>query len=162
MTPPRTVVLAAVVGAHGVGGEVRLKLFAESAESLARHRTLWVGARALTVEAVRPNPKGAVARFAEVRDRDAAEALRGAELVVPRDALPPLEQGEYYHADLIGLACRLPDGAPAGSVVAVENFGAGDLIEVQRPDGKRVLVPFKPGVADWEDEGIVVDPTYLE
>ena len=162
MTPPRPVVLAAVVGAHGVGGEVRLKLFAESAESLAAHRTLWAGTRALTVEAVRANPKGAVARFAEVRDRDAAEALRGAELAVPRDALPPLEEGEYYHADLIGLACRLADGTPAGTVVAVENFGAGDLIEVERPDGRRVLVPFKPGVADWEGEGIVVDPAYLE
>ena len=161
MTSPRSVVLAAVVGAHGLSGELRLKLFAESAESLGRHRTLWAGGRALTLEVVRANPKGAVARFAEVRDRDAAEALRGAELAVPRDALPPLEEGEYYHADLIGLTCRLPDGTPAGRVVAVENFGAGDLIEVERIDGKRVLLPFKPGVADWEGEAIVVDGAYL-
>ena len=155
------VILAAVAGAHGVGGEVRLKLFAEGLESLKRHKALFVGDRALTLTSVRPGSAGAVARFAEIGDRAAAEALRGRLLSVPRESLPLLGEGEYYHADLIGLALVDADGAPLGSVVAVENFGAGDLLEVEGPDGKRALIPFKPGIADLADGRIVVDLLFL-
>ena len=70
---------------------------------------------------------------------------------MPRDALPPLGEGEYYHADLIGLPCVDAEGAPLGTVVAVENFGAGDLLEIERPDGKRALVALRAGIADLED-----------
>ena len=100
------VILAAVAGAHGVGGEVRLKLFAESLDSLKAHKALFAGERPLTLKSVKPGGNGAIARFAEIADRGAAEALRGTLLTVPRDALPPLGEGEYYHADLIGLRLR--------------------------------------------------------
>lgn len=155
------VILAAVAGAHGVGGEVRLKLFAEGLESLKRQTILFAGDRPLTLKAVRPGSAGAIARFAEIADRGGAEALRGTLLAVSRDALPALEEGEYYHADLLGLACVDPDGTALGAVVAVENFGAGDLLEVERPDGKRALIPFRAGIADLVDSRIVADPAFL-
>lgn len=155
------VTLAAVAGAHGVRGEVRLKLFAGGLASLERHERLLAGERALTLLDVRAGGGGAIARFAEVGDRNAAEALRGQLLSVPRAELPPLDEGEYYHADLIGLACESADGTPLGTVVAVENFGAGDLLEVERPNGKRALIPFRDGVADLKDGRIVADPAFL-
>ena len=158
---PDRVILAAVAGAHGVGGEVRLKLFAEGLDSLKRHKILFAGERPLTLTAIRPGSAGAIARFAGIADRSAAEALRGTLLTGPRDALPPLGEGEYYHADLIGLACVDGEGAALGTVVAVENFGAGDLLEIERPDGKRALIPFKPGFADLADGRIVADPAFL-
>ena len=155
------VTLAAVAGAHGLGGEVRLKLFAEGVDSLKRHTLFHAGGRTLTLKAVKPGSAGAIARFAEIADRSAAEALRGTLLTVPRDALPPLAEGEYYHADLLGLACVDAAGAPLGTVVAVENFGAGDLLEIERPDGKKALIPFRPGVADLAGGRIVADPVFL-
>ena len=108
------VILAAVAGAHGVGGEVRLKLFAEGLDSLKRQQTLQAGERVLTLKAVRPGSAGAIARFAEIADRRAAEALRGTLLTVPRESLPPLAEGEYYHADLLGRRLR-PGQRPAAS-----------------------------------------------
>ena len=154
------VALAAVAGAHGIGGEVRLKLFAESVDSLKRHKKVRVGERALTIASVRDAAQPIV-RFAEIADRNAAEALRGKLLTIPRSALPPLEEGEYYHSDLIGLPCESAAGEMLGRVVAVENFGAGDLIEIQRPDGSRTLVPFRQGIADLVDGRIVADPEFL-
>jgi 16S rRNA processing protein RimM len=132
------VALAAIAGAHGISGEVRLKLFAEGADSLKRHKKVRVGERELTIASVRDAAQPIV-RFAEIGDRSAAEALRGKLLSIPRAALPPLEEGEYYHADLIGLPCESPAGEPLGRVVAVENFGAGDLVEIERPDGGRII-----------------------
>jgi 16S rRNA processing protein RimM len=155
------VTLAAVAGAHGVGGEVRLKLFARDLDSLKRHERLMAGDRVLTLISVRPGSAGAIARFAEVADRAAAEALRGQLLAVPRSALPALEEGEYYHADLIGLLCEGADGAPLGAVVAVEHYGAGDLLEIEKPDGKRALIPFRPGIADLADGKVIADPAFL-
>ena len=156
----KRVALAAVAGAHGVKGEVRLKLFADSAESLARHPRLFVAGveRAATV---RPDAKGATARFEGITDRSAAEALRGALVEIDRAALPPLDEGEYYHADLIGLTCFSKAEETIGSVVAVENFGAGDLLEVEKVDGKRALIPVRDGIADMVDARIVLDPLFL-
>ena len=139
------VVLAAVVGAHGIGGEVRLKLFTDD---LARYPSLTAGGRSFTLKSVRPGPNGAVARFAEVTDRTAAEALRGTQLSVPRASLPDLGDDEYYHADLIGEAAVSTAGEDLGRIVDVVDYGAGDLIEIERPDGKRFLVPIKAGVDD--------------
>jgi 16S rRNA processing protein RimM len=102
-----------------------------------------------------------VLRFAEIADRNAAEALRSQLVTVTRETLPPLEEGEYYHADIIGLPCVSNDGGQLGTVVSVENFGAGDIIEIEKPDGKRSMVPFREGVADLEDGRIVVDPLFL-
>ena len=157
----RQVNLAAVAGAHGIRGEVRLKLFSESLESLKHHQRLFAGERPLTLAAIRPGNDGAVAKFDGIDDRNAAEALRGLLLSVPRSELPPLEAGEYYHADLIGLPCEDKEGAPIGTVVAVENFGAGDLLEIERQNGKRALIPFRDGIADLEGDRIVADPVFL-
>jgi 16S rRNA processing protein RimM len=155
------VTLAAIAGAHGIGGEVRLKLFGEGVESLGRHKAVQVAGRTLTLKSVKPGGGGAIARFAEITDRNAAEALRGTLVTVDRSALPPLAEGEYYHADLIGLPCESLDGERLGSVVAVENFGAGDIIEIEKPDGRRSMVPFRPGVADLASGTIRVDPLFL-
>jgi 16S rRNA processing protein RimM len=155
------VTLAAIAGAHGIGGEVRLKLFAESVESLRRCKAVEADGRSLTMTSVKPGGGGAIARFAEVTDRTGAEALRGILLTAPRSALPPLGEGEYYHADLLGLVCVDASGEPLGTVVAVENFGAGDIIEIALPDGKRSMVPFREGIANLADGRIVVDPVFL-
>jgi 16S rRNA processing protein RimM len=154
------VALAAIAGAHGISGEVRLKLFAQGLESLKRHKAVKVGGRTLTLASLK-DAKQPIARFAEVADRSAAEALRGQLVTIPRAALPPLEEGEYYHSDLIGLPCESPSGDALGTVVAVENFGAGDLVEIERPDGRKALVPFREGVADLVDGCIVADPEFL-
>lgn len=155
------VTLAAIIGAHGIGGEVRLKLFAEGVDSLKRHKQVRVGDRGLTLKSVKTGGGAPIARFAEIADRSAAEALRGQLLTVPRSALPSLEEGEYYHADLIGLPCESREGVPLGSVVTVENFGAGDILEIEKPDGKRTMVAFREGVADLDGGRIVVDPLFL-
>ena len=154
MDPDRPVTLAAVTGAHGVTGEVRLKLFGEGVEALERYRTFNGGG--LTLTKLRDDGKGgAIARFAEVADRTAAEALRGTALAVPRSALPPLEEGEYYHADLIGLPAVSTDGEELGTCVAVENFGAGDILEIERPDGSRFMVPML-AVSEWSERLLIV------
>ena len=155
------IALAAVAGAHGVKGELRLKLFTDSVENLARHNRVVIGGVERKLAVVRPGSTGAIARIAGIADRAAAEALRGSLVEVERSALPPLEEGEYYHADLIGLPCVDAGGGELGRVVAVENYGAGDLLEVKRPDGKSSLIPFKPGIAELEGGRIVLDPEFL-
>jgi len=164
MTAPaigKRVALAAVAGAHGVKGELRLKLFADSIESLARHSRLYVGGRELALRDIKDGGKTAIARFEGISDRTAAEGLRGSLVEIERDALPALEEGEYYHADLVGVACVDEGGAMLGTVVTLENFGAGDLLEVERPDGKRSLIPFREPIARLEGEHIVLDPEFL-
>ncbi|MFQ3665719.1 MAG: ribosome maturation factor RimM [Sphingomonadaceae bacterium] len=160
--PDALVALAAVAGAHGVAGEVRLKLFAESLESLGRHKQFQARGRVLTLLNVREGPNGPIARLAEVTDRTAAEALRGAELAVPREALPPAGEGEIYWVDLIGRKVVAPDGAAQGEVVAVANYGASDILEIARSDGRRVLVPFTPEAVPDVADPLVIDPLWLE
>ena len=156
----RRIALAAIAGAHGVKGELRLKLFSDSVESLSRHRRLVVGGVERRLLFVR-DTKNPVARFEGVDDRSAAESLRGALIEVDRSALPPLEDGEYYHADLIGLSAVDGDGRKVGIVTAVENYGAGDLLEIELEGGKSSLIPFKAGAADLVENQIVVDPLFL-
>ena len=157
----KRIALAAVAGAHGVKGELRLKLFSDTADSLAVHEKLYVGGAERRLLAIRDAGKTAVARFEGISDRSAAEALRGSLVEVDRSALPPLEEGEYYHADLIGLAAVDPVGNLVGTVIAVENYGAGDLLDIENKDGKRSLIPFKRGIADLADGWIVLDPEFL-
>jgi len=157
----RRIALAAVAGAHGVKGELRLKLFSESAISLSAHRKLYVGGAERRLLAIRDGGKTAVARFEGVADRSAAEALRGSLVEVDRSALPALGDDEYYHVDLIGLRAVDRDGAPVGAVVAVENYGAGDLLEIELDGGKRSLIPFKTGIADLIEGRILLDPEFL-
>lgn len=158
----KPVTLAVVIGAHGVAGEARLKLFGEGLESLKAHKAFNGGA--LTLSKIRSDNKGgAIARFAEVADRSAAEKLRGTTLTVPRAVLPPLEEGEYYHADLIGLPAVTDAGEPVGTIVAVENYGATDLVEIEKPDGKCFLVPLiEAAVPEWNDERLVVSRDFAE
>lgn len=157
----RRIALAVVAGAHGVKGELRLKLFADSVDSLAHHSRLYVGGRELALRDVRDGGKTAVARFEGISDRTAAEALRGELVEIDRDRLPSLEAGEYYHAGLIGLPCVDEGGSALGTVVSVENFGAGDLLEVESPNGRRSLIPFRDPMARLEGERIVLDPAFL-
>lgn len=147
MHPDRPVTLAAIAGAHGVGGEVKLKLFTDD---LSAFRSFNGGT--LTIKSLRRN----IARFAEIADRTTAERLRGTALTVPRSSLPPLGEGEYYHHDLIGLLAVSTDGTVLGEVVAIENFGAGDVIEIERPDRKRFMVPMRSdAVPEWGEQVIV-------
>jgi 16S rRNA processing protein RimM len=157
----RRIVLAAVAGAHGVKGELRLKLFSDGVESLSRHEKLYVGGVQRRLLDIRQSGKMAVARFDEIDDRSSAEALRGSLVEVDRSALPPLPDSEYYHADLIGLPAMDRDGNALGAVVAVENYGAGDLLEIEDEAGKRSLIPFRAGIADLEDGRIVLDAEFL-
>lgn len=158
-----TVTLAVIVGAHGIGGEVRLKSFAND---LSAYRVFNGGT--LTIRSLRHGGNGSIARFDQIADRTAAEMMRGTELTVPRSSLPALPDGEYYHADIIGLPVILADGSPVGRVVAIENFGAGDVIEIERAaigdkPGTRFMVPMRPeAVPAWSAEGLEIDPAYLE
>lgn len=158
--------MAAVAAAHGIGGEVRLKLFGEGAGALKRYRAFVVSGTGavLTVKSLKDDGKGgAIARFAEVGDRTAAEKLRGSVLAVPRADLPPLGAGEYYHADLLGLPAISTEGGELGTVVAVENFGAGDLLEIRRPDGKRFMVPMRlEAVPEWDGTRVLVTAAFAE
>ncbi len=158
----KPVTLAAVTGAHGVAGEVRLKLFGDGWESLKPHKAFNGGV--LTLGKVRSDGKGgAVARFAEVADRNAAEALRGTTLTVPRASLPALEDGEFYFSDLLDLAVVTDAGEDVGRVKAVENFGATDVIEIERPDGKTVMVPLTlEAVPEWDSERLIVAAGFVE
>ena len=158
MANTRPITLAVIIGAHGVMGEVRLKLFGEGVDSLKAHKSFNDGA--LTLKSVRSGNQ-IIARFAEITDRNGADAARGTELAVSRDALPPLADGEYYHADLIGLPCVSTNGEDLGICVAIENFGAGDVIEVERPDGKRFMVAMKAeAVPEW-GERILIDEQFV-
>lgn len=150
--------LAAVTGPHGVAGEVKLKLFTDD---LSAYRVFNGGA--LTLASLREGPNGAIARFAEVADRNAADALRGTALTVPRSSLPPLEEGEYYHHDLIDLPVFNEAGEPIGRVVQVADFGAGDVLEIARADGRNFMVPMRPeAVPEWNAERLVVTADFAE
>jgi len=158
----KPVTLAAVTGAHGVAGEVRLKLFGDGWESLKPHKSFNGGA--LTLAKVRSDGKGgAVARFAEIADRNSAEGLRGTTLTVPRSSLPALEEGEFYFSDLLELAVVTDTGEAVGRVKAVENFGATDVIEIEKSDGKTVMVPLTlEAVPEWDAERLIVAAGFVE
>jgi len=159
---PAEIVLAAVAGAHGIGGAVRLKIFAQGLESLEVNKVYQAEGRSLTLVSLSPEKGGnAIARFAEIGSRNQAEALRGTKLSISREALPALEDGEYYHIDVIGRPVLDAAGALLGVVRGVENFGAGDIIEIDLPDGKTAMLPFRaPAVIEVEGQ-LIVDPVWL-
>jgi 16S rRNA processing protein RimM len=138
------VCVAQIGAAHGVRGEVRLRSFTQAPEAFTSYGPLESedGARRFTIEALRPAKDHFVARIAGVNDRDAAEQLTHLRLYVPRAALPPAGDGEFYHADLVGLTALTPDGTPLGTVSAIHNFGAGDIVEIKRDGAEPLLVPF--------------------
>lgn len=140
----RDILLAAVIGAQGLKGEVKAKAFTALPESLARYRVLHArDGRTFHISSARV-AKGdiVVLSLDGVNDRNAAEALKGTELFVKRSALEEPEQEEYYHADLIGLRAEDEEGRHIGTLAAIHNYGAGDVLEISRPDGGDVLVPF--------------------
>ena len=138
--------VAQIGAAHGLRGEVRLRSFTEDPAAVTGYGPLESedGTRRFEIEALRPAKDHFVARLAGVADRDAAEKLTNLKLYVPRDRLPPVEDdGTFYHADLVGLAAVTPDGAALGTVTAILNFGAGDLVEIKPPGGgEPLMVPF--------------------
>jgi len=138
------VLLAIVIGAQGLKGEVRVKAFTEPPAAIAHYRSLHDRqGRRFTVTGARATKAGeAVLSIAELVDRSAAESLHGVELFVSRAALPATAKDEYYHADLIGLRAEDSEGRGLGTVQAIHNYGAGDIIEIARADGDSILLPF--------------------
>ena len=155
MPRPR-ICVGAIAGAHGVKGLVKIKSFTEEPDGVAAYGPLSdeAGEREFTL-ALAGRAKGLIiARIDGVEDRNAAEALRGTRLYVERAALPPTAEEAYYHTDLIGLEAVGMDGAPVGEVKALYNYGAGDVIEIQRRDKDLLLLPFtKAAVPEVDLEG---------
>ena len=159
----RLVCVGAVAGAFGVHGEARVKSFCAEPEAIAEYGPLVTedGARRFAIRLIRPVKEGFAARLSGVETREQAEALKGTRLYVPRERLPQPEAEEFYHADLIGLAAVDTGGAPIGRVAAVHDFGAGDVIEIDRGGGKTVMIPFTRAVVPEVDLAagrLVVDP----
>ncbi len=162
-SPGARVCLGVVAGAHGVRGAVRLKSFAQNLADIGRYGPLEdeSGAMRFTIRLMGSAKGTLIAHLSGVADRDRADALRGLRLYLPRAALPPTEEDEYYHADLIGLAAVLNDGTPVGEIRAVHDFGAGDTLEIARPTGQPIMVPFTRAmvpVIDFAVGRIVLDP----
>jgi 16S rRNA processing protein RimM len=158
----RLILVGRIGAAHGLKGLVKLQSFTAEPAAIGRYGPLLdaAGRRRFEVTVQHLVKDAVVARIAGVDDRTAAEKLRGVELYLPRDALPPAAEGEYYHADLLGLAVERVDGRPLGRVQAVENFGAGDLLTVERPGQGTVSLPFTDRVVPVVDLAagrIVVD-----
>ena len=158
------VCLGVIVAAHGVRGQLRIKSFTEVPEDVAAYGPVEdeAGARRFEIE-VAGSAKGTViARIEGVGDRTAAERLRGTRLYVDRAALPAIEEADtYYHADLIGLAVEDRAGRPLGRVVAVNDFGAGDVLELEDPEGAPLVLPFTRQavpVVDLEGGRLVAEP----
>lgn len=160
---PERVCLGVIVGAHGVKGAVRIKSFTAEPRDVARYGALEdeAGERQFRLRIAGQATGVVIARIAGVADRNRAEELRGLRLYLPREALPPPGKEEYYHADLIGLAALLADGTPLGHVRAVYDFGAGDTLDIARPFGQPVMVPFTREVVPVVDIAggrLVIDP----
>ncbi len=140
--------VAQVGAAHGIKGEVRLKSFTADPAAVADYSPLVAkDGRAFEIVSARPaagssSPDMLIVRVKGVADRNAAEALNRLELSVPFERLPPPDEGEYFYADLIGLDAVSPEGNPIGTVIAVQNYGAGDLLAIAPPSGPSFLVPF--------------------
>jgi len=157
------ILVAEIGAAHGLRGEVKLRSFTEDPMAVQDYGVLEGedGRRAFAIEELKPAKGGLIARLTGVLDRTAAEGLRGVRLYVPRDRLPaPDDEETFYYADLIGLAAVTGDGRALGKVVAVYNFGAGDLIEVEAAGGT-VMLPFTAAAVPTIDLAagrLVVDP----
>jgi 16S rRNA processing protein RimM len=149
----KQVCIARIGAAHGVRGAVKLWTFTEDPFAVLDYGPLSTkdGTRQFEVSNAREAKDHLVATLQGVTTRNDAEKLNGVELYVPREKLPPAEDGEYYHVDLIDLAAVSMDGAPVGRVVAVHNFGAGDVIEIAPPKGATLLLPFTDAVVPTVD-----------
>ena len=160
MAPRDMVLVGVITAAHGIRGEVKLRSFTEDPAAIASYSPLETAKGAkIAIAKLRPQKDGFIAILKGVTDRNAAEALRGTELFVPRERLPEPEEDEVYVHDLIGLTVRLADGSLLGEIAAVANYGAGDLIDV-KVEGRAdtVLIPFAAHyVLAADAQGVVVD-----
>jgi 16S rRNA processing protein RimM len=162
--------VARIGAAHGIRGEVKLWSFTEAPLAVTNYGPLETedGARRFEIEAARPAKDHLVARIKGITDRNAAETLRNTDLFVPRDRLPPIEEADtFYHADLVGLTAVGEDGAALGTVTAIHNFGAGDLIEIApAAGGEPLLLPFTettvPEIDLKAGRVVVVPPAEIE
>jgi 16S rRNA processing protein RimM len=170
MTTNERVIVARIGAAHGVRGEVKLWPFTQDPLAVASYGPLETkdGSRRFAIEIVRPSKDHLIARIEGVNDRDAAQALRNIDLYVSRDKLPAIEDADtYYHSDLIGLAAMRDDGTQLGTVHAIHNFGAGDLIEIT-PLGTSdtMMLPFTDATVPKIDlaakQIVVVPPAEIE
>jgi 16S rRNA processing protein RimM len=156
------VCVAQVASAHGLRGLLKLRCFTERPEDVAAYGPVFDrNGRRFELEVIGPAPGGVLARAQGIEDRNAAEALRGTELFVPRSALPELAPEEFYYSDLEGMEALRADGSRFGVVHGVANFGAGDLIEVVADDGQRISLPFTREIVpsiDLERRRLVVQP----
>jgi 16S rRNA processing protein RimM len=158
------VCIAQIGAAHGVRGEVRLKAFTQDPLNVAEYGPLEAedGKRQIEIEAVRPAKDMLVARLKGITDRDAAEALKNMRLYVAREKLPPPADDEFYYADLVGLAAVKANGETFGTVKAVHNFGAGDLLEIEPANGgATMMLAFTEATVptiDMAQRRIVVEP----
>jgi 16S rRNA processing protein RimM len=141
----RRVLLGEISGVHGIRGDLLVRTYTAAPEAIASYGPLSdaTGTKTFTLSIVRATDKGVVARVAGISDRTAAEALRGTKLFVARARLPETETSEFYHSDLIGLKALAEDGTPLGNIVSVQNFGAGDLLELKPPEGASEFIPFE-------------------
>ena len=158
-----SICVGVVTGAHGVHGAVRVKSFTAVPEAIARYGPLAdeTGERRWRLRVIGAGKGVLIVQLADVGDRNRAEALRGVRFYLPRAALPPTAAEEYYHADLIGLEAVLVSGARLGEVRAVHDFGAGDTLEIVRPQGPPAMVPFTRAVVPDVDIAagrLLVDP----
>lgn len=142
---PLRILLGHISGAHGIRGEVLIKSYAAAPDDIGAYGPLSddAGMRTYELTVRRVTPKGVIARVAGVGDRTGAEALKGTRLYIERSRLPAPDDGEFYHADLIGLDAVTPAGDPLGEIVSVANYGAGDLLEIKLAGEPRTeFVPF--------------------
>ena len=143
MKPENPVQMAVIGAAHGIRGELRVKTFTGDPLALGDYGPLYAkDGRAFEIEEIRPSGEIVVVRFKGVRDRTVAEALTGTELFVDRSMLPAEEEDEFYHADLVGLVVCDETGGDAGKVTAVQNYGGGDILEINFRGRKGLLIPF--------------------
>jgi len=150
---PSQICVARIGAAHGVRGAVKLWTFTEDPMAVKRYGPLSTkdGARRFEVTSAREARGHLVATLEGITTREQAERLNGVELYVARERLPDAGENEYYHADLIGLAAVNAAGEPLGRVIAIHNFGAGDIIEVAPPNGATMLLPFTHAVVPTVD-----------
>jgi 16S rRNA processing protein RimM len=159
--------LGAVIAAHGTKGDVRVRTFTLDPGNLGAYGPLTLDdGRRLSISALRiAKPGEAVVRFEGISDRNAAEALKGAQLSVSREALPNPEADEFYHADLIGLAVEDAAHALFGKVRAIHNFGAGDVMEIETTNGATEFLPFTEDIVvkvELPTRIVITPPRYEE
>lgn len=161
--PEPLILVGAIAGAFGVRGEVRVRSFTAAPEGVVSYGPLYdaAGKLVLTPKRWRPIKDGLAVTAPEVADREAAEALRNTPLHVPRSLLPPAAEDEFYHVDLIGCRVEALDGAPLGEVLAVHNFGAGDVLELRDAAGAQRFLDFSRAnvpVVDLDNRRLVATP----